>query len=170
MTEHGTGASAKQEAYDRILGELGPALARAADETAVYQAAITALHELPAFDWTGIYVLAQPDRLRLGPYLGAPTDHVEIPVGRGICGQSAARDATVLVEDVAAEDNYLACSLETRSEIVVPIRVRGVYHAQIDVDSHTPAAFDEVDRRALEEIAKRMGNRLADLGVRATPV
>jgi len=153
----------KGAAYAELLEELLPSLRRAPDETSLYERVVERLHCLPHFDWTGIYVLAEPDTLVLGPYRGAPTEHLRIPVGRGICGQSAERDETVLVADVAASGNYLACSLDTRSEIVVPIRVRGAYRAQIDVDSHTIAAFDEEDRRALEELALAMGNRLGEL-------
>ncbi len=152
--------AAKRAAYDRIARALEPRIAAAGDERALYEAAVEALHALPHFDWTGVYVLSEPGMLTLGPFRGAPTEHERIPVGRGICGRSAERDETVLVEDVAAEENYLACSLDTRAEIVVPIRVRGAYHAQIDVDSHTAAAFDAVDRKALEAIAGRLGQRI----------
>ena len=163
MTAPRRDPGAKDRAYDDIVRDLLPRLDRAASEEAVYEAAVHALAPLPHFDWTGIYVLREPGVLTLGPYRGAPTEHVRIPVGRGICGQSAERDATVVVDDVRGEANYLACSLDTRSEIVVPIRVRGVYRAQIDVDSHTPAAFDAVDRRRLEALAERLGARLAAL-------
>jgi GAF domain-containing protein len=156
---------AKRAAYARILEVLPPRLDAAIGENDLYEIVVAALHELPAYDWTGVYVLSEPGLLTLGPYRGAPTDHVRIPVGRGVCGQSAERDATVVVEDVTVEPNYLACSLETRSEIVVPIRVRGRYRAQIDVDSHTPAAFDAVDREALERLADEMGAALEALGV-----
>ena len=156
--------STKIHAYEAVTREFLPRLAAASSEDAVYAAAVDALHGLPHFDWTGVYVLSRPGTLTLGPYRGAPTDHVEIPVGRGICGQSAARDETVLVEDVGIEANYLACSIDTKSEIVVPIRVRGSYRAQIDVDSHTAAAFDAVDRSALEDLAERMARRIEALG------
>lgn len=157
------GASDKEAAYAALGEELHPYLRRAPDETSLYERVVETLHRLPHFDWTGIYVLAEPGVLVLGPYRGAPTEHVRIPVGRGICGQSAEREETVLVADVTEEGNYLACSLGTRSEIVVPIRVRGSYRSQIDVDSHTVAAFDDLDRRALEELALAMGNRLGEL-------
>jgi GAF domain-containing protein len=163
MPDHTLDPAAKRAAYRTLLEALEPRLAAAEDETAVYRIAVEALHTLPHYDWTGVYILSRPGVLTLGPFLGAPTEHVEIPVGRGICGQSAERDETVLVEDVAAEANYLACSLETRSEIVVPIRARGAYRAQIDVDSHVPAAFDAIDREALETLAGAMGSRLEAL-------
>ena len=158
MTDFDKGA-----AYARIQETLREPLATAKTETELYTQVVQALHALPTYDWTGIYILTSPDTLSLGPYLGAPTDHVTIPVGRGICGRSAQEDATVLVADVSQEGNYLACSLDTRSEIVVPIRVRGAYHAQIDVDSHTLNAFDAADQEALEALAERIGRRLEAL-------
>lgn len=157
-----TGAE-KERAYTAIREEVVPRLFEAGDETALYEILVEALHRLPHYDWTGIYILEEPETLVLGPYRGEPTEHVRIPVGRGICGQSAERDETVLVEDVEAEGNYLACSLSTRSEIVVPIRIRGVYRSQIDVDSHQVAAFDAVDRAALEDLARQVGSRLEEL-------
>jgi GAF domain-containing protein len=157
-------ARTKTDAYAEATRGLLTRLDAAGTEEEVYAAAVDALHALPHFDWTGVYILSRPGTLTLGPYRGAPTDHVTIPVGRGICGQSAERDETVLVEDVSAEDNYLACSIDTRSEIVVPIRVRGAYRAQIDVDSHDAGAFDEIDRRELEALAERMARRIEALG------
>lgn len=154
----------KEAHYERVLSALPELLAAAGDETAIYTAVVERLHALPAFDWTGIYVLETPETLVLGPYLGAATDHLRIPVGRGICGRSAQTGDTVVVEDVSRETNYLACSLDTRSEIVVPIRVRGAYHAQIDVDSHTAGAFDAVDREHLEQVAALVGARIEALG------
>ena len=88
--------------------------------------------------------------LVLGPYVGAPTEHVRIPLSEGICGAAAAQDASIIVDDVQADPRYLACSLETRSEIVVPIRAAGRVVGEIDIDSHTPAAFGPEDRIFLE--------------------
>jgi L-methionine (R)-S-oxide reductase len=113
------------------------------------------LHDrLAGYDWVGFYV-ARPSlrRLELGPYAGAPTDHVAIPYGRGICGQVALVPETYVVPDVAAQDNYLSCSLHVRSEIVVPIMVNGAFRAQLDVDSHTLNRFGPADRELLETLA-----------------
>ncbi len=109
---------------------------------------------VPHYDWVGFYRIA-PDAQRelvLGPYEGAPTDHVRIPYGRGICGQVAETERTRIVDDVRNESNYLACSLDVLSEIVVPIFVDGVFVAQLDIDSHTPAAFAEEDRLFLGRV------------------
>src|SRR4051794_21272814 len=92
----------------------------------------------PTWHWVGVYVLVG-ETLRLGPYIGAPTEHVAIPVGVGVCGTAVARDTNIVVDDVRAQDNYLACSLETRSELVVLIRDRGELIGQFDIDSDNVA-------------------------------
>lgn len=114
---------------------------------------------LPHFSWTGFYMLdpADPEMLVLGPYVGAPTPHVRIPVTQGICGAAVASGETVIVDDVAADPRYLSCSIDTRSEIVVPIYVRASVIGEIDIDSHDPAAFTDADRTFLEEAARILG-------------
>jgi GAF domain-containing protein len=114
---------------------------------------------LPHFSWTGFYMLdpADPKMLVLGPFAGAPTPHVRIPVTQGICGAAVASGETVIVDDVAADPRYLSCSIDTRSEIVVPIYVRGSVIGEIDIDSHDPAAFTQADRSFLEEAARVVG-------------
>ena len=114
---------------------------------------------LPYYNWTGFYMLdpLDPQTLVLGPFRGAATEHVRIPVSEGICGAAVAQDATVIIDDVNADPRYLACSLETKSEIVVPIRVRGVVVGEIDIDSHDLAAFTEADGEFLERCAEIVG-------------
>lgn len=117
--------------------------------------------ELPHFNWTGFYFHQEDkEELVLGPYVGAATDHTHIPFGRGICGQVAVSGETFIVPDVHAQDNYLACSLETKSEIVVPIFKDGKNVGQIDIDSHTPNAFGREDRELLEWLAGEIGKIL----------
>lgn len=118
---------------------------------------------LPHYNWVGFYMLdpADPNTLVLGPFRGAPTPHVRIPVSEGICGAAVAQRATVVVDDVAQDPRYLACSLETRSEIVVPLRAGSQIVGEIDIDSHTPAAFDQHDRAFLEECAAIVGRFIA---------
>ena len=113
--------------------------------------------------WAGFYMLDPHDdqMLVLGPYNGAPTPHVRIPVNSGICGAAVALDATVIVDDVNSDARYLACSLETKSEIVAPIRVHGKPIGEIDVDSHRLAAFDAEDRRFFDKIALIVGKFIA---------
>lgn len=117
--------------------------------------------ELPYFDWTGFYFRdGHKEELVLGPYVGAETDHVWIPFGKGICGQVAVSGETFMVPDVSAQENYLACSTETKSEIVVPIFKNGKNIGQIDIDSHTPNAFSEDDRQLLEWLAAKVAEIL----------
>jgi len=111
-----------------------------------------ALQALPRH--TGVYFYRlEGEELRLVAHSGRDTEHVRIPIGEGICGLSARTGETVVVDDVAKDPRYLACNLETRSEVVVPVCRGGRYLAQIDVDSDHPAAFGPDDRAFLEEVA-----------------
>jgi GAF domain-containing protein len=98
--------------------------------------------------------------LELGPYVGAPTIHTRIPVSEGICGAAVAQAATIVVDDVHSDPRYLACSIETQSEIVAPIRVRGRIVGEIDIDSHQKTAFPSADRAFVERCAEVVGNYL----------
>jgi GAF domain-containing protein len=143
-----------------LLPDVLDAIAAAPDATVAMTEAVTRLkHGLPHYTWVGIYVLDE-DMLVLGPYLGKPSPHTHIPLGRGICGAAATEKATIVVDDVHADSRYLACSLETRSEIVVPIMVGDRVLGEIDIDSDRPAAFGRVDRALLEPIAAALANRL----------
>jgi GAF domain-containing protein len=115
--------------------------------------------ELPDYSWVGIYLLDGTE-LVLGPFVGKPSPHTRIPLGRGICGAAASEKATIIVDDVNADPRYLACSVETRSEIVVPIMFRGEVLGEIDVDSDRASAFSQEDRRLLESIAALLAPRL----------
>ena len=107
---------------------------------------------LPYYSWAGIYVL-EGDELVLGPYLGKPSPHTRIPLNRGICGAAASEKATIIVDDVNSDPRYLACSIETKSEIVVPILRGEQVFGEIDIDSDRPAAFTQKDRELLEAVA-----------------
>jgi GAF domain-containing protein len=115
---------------------------------------------LPDYTWTGIYLL-EGNELCLGPFVGKPSPHTRIPLGRGICGAAAAGKATIVVDDVNADPRYLACSLETRSEIVVPIMLDGEVLGELDIDSDRPAAFGAGDRELLEAVAALLAPRVA---------
>lgn len=111
------------------------------------------------YTWVGFYFANhQTQTLHLGPYVGAPTDHTVIPFGKGICGQVAVSNQNFVVPDVAAQDNYIACSFTVKSEIVVPIFVNGQNIGQIDIDSNVLDPFTKADEYFLEfvtaEIAK----------------
>ncbi len=108
--------------------------------------------EMPHYSWVGIYLL-DDEELVLGPFLGKPSPHTRIPIGSGICGAAAREHQTIIVDDVNADSRYLACSLETKSEIVVPIMSGARVLGEIDIDSDQPAAFGPDDRRLLESVA-----------------
>ncbi|WP_420237242.1 GAF domain-containing protein [Telmatobacter bradus] len=117
----------------------------------------------PSYNWVGFYMLTDGDdqMLDLGPFVGAPTTHVRIPVSEGICGAAVAQGQTIVIDDVRSDPRYLACSIETKSEIVVPIRVAGKIVGEIDIDSHNHAAFSPADRAFVEQCAEIIGKFLA---------
>lgn len=115
--------------------------------------------EIPYYNWVGFYFKnGDKEELILGPYAGEPTDHTIIPFGKGICGQVAVSNQNFVVPDVKAQDNYIACSINVKAEIVVPLFVDGENIGQIDIDSNTPDPFSQEDERFLEwvneEVAK----------------
>ena len=113
----------------------------------------------PQFNWVGIYVL-NGDTLELGPFIGAPTEHTRIRVGVGVCGTAVATNEDMNVPDVNALSNYLACSIETASELVVLIRDnKGRIVGQIDIDSHTKNAFGAAEEAAVRAVADDLGRR-----------
>jgi L-methionine (R)-S-oxide reductase len=115
------------------------------------------------YNWVGFYMLepgADPPMLVLGHYRGAMTPHVRIPLNQGICGAAASSGKTVVVDDVHKDARYLSCSLETKSEIVVPVFVNGVVAGELDIDSHFPAAFGLADRELVEYCAQLVGKRM----------
>ena len=115
-------------------------------------------HSVAHYDWVGFYFANhQQQTLHLGPFAGLPTDHTVIPFGKGICGQVAESNQTFVVDDVAAQDNYISCNIHVKSEIVVPIFVNGTNIGQIDIDSNTLNAFTEEDREFLEWLAEKVG-------------
>ena len=113
------------------------------------------------YNWVGFYFRnGDKEELLLGPYVGEPTDHTVIPFGKGICGQVAVSNQNFVVPDVAAQDNYIACSITVKAEIVVPIFVNGENIGQIDIDSNTPVPFTEVDERFLEFVCAKVSEIL----------
>ena len=119
--------------------------------------------QLPSYNWVGFYMLepgAAEPMLVLGPYVGAPTPHTRIPLDQGICGAAAASGQTVVVDNVHSDPRYLSCSIETQSEIVAPIFVHGKVAGELDIDSHSPAAFGPDDRQLVEHCARLVGRYL----------
>lgn len=114
------------------------------------------------YNWVGFYFRnGDKQELKLGPYVGEPTDHTIIPFGKGICGQVAVSNKNFVVPDVSAQDNYIACSLTVKAEIVIPIFVNGENIGQIDIDSNTPDPFTEADERFLEFVCKEVARMLS---------
>ena len=147
-----------------LITALTSAIAAAPTAESAMQQAVRLLKDaIPHYTWVGIYVL-EGDELVLGPYIGKPSPHTRIPLGRGICGAAATEKATIVVDNVHADPRYLACSLETKSEIVVPIMQGDQVLGEIDIDSDQPAAFGPPDRALLEPVAAMLADRLDEDG------
>lgn len=113
--------------------------------------------EVAHYNWVGFYFRnGDKEELKLGPYVGAETDHTIIAFGKGICGQVAVSNETFVVPDVSAQDNYLSCSIETKSEIVVPIFKNGENIGQIDIDSHVIDPFTDSDEELLNYVCEKV--------------
>ena len=146
--------------HDDVLNHVRSAIDRAPDGDRALEAAVATLKSgLPDYTWVGIYRLVG-NELVLGPFEGKPSPHTRIPLGRGICGAAAAEKATIIVDDVNADPRYLACSVETKSEIVVPIMRGPDVLGEIDIDSDRLRAFGEADRRLLEAVAAMLAERM----------
>ena len=146
--------------YTLVLDEIRGAVGRATDPDAAMQAVVDTLKtRLPDYTWVGIYLL-DGNELVLGPFRGKPSPHTRIPLGRGICGAAAAEKTTIVVDDVTTDSRYLACSADTRSEIVVPIMNGTDVMGEIDIDSDRRAAFGPEDRALLERVAELLAPRL----------
>jgi L-methionine (R)-S-oxide reductase len=122
------------------------------------------LHErMLRYNWVGFYMLepgAQPPVLVLGAFEGAMTPHTRIPLNQGICGAAASTGQTVVVDDVSKDPRYLACSLETKSEIVVPVFAHGKVVGELDIDSHFAAAFTPEHQELVQHCAMLVGKKL----------
>jgi L-methionine (R)-S-oxide reductase len=147
-------------AHDAVLAKVTADVASATAAVTAMEGAVAALKQgIPYYSWVGIY-LVDGDELALGPFLGKPSPHTRIPLGRGICGAAATEKRTIVVDDVNSDPRYLACSIETKSEIVVPIMQGTEVLGEIDIDSDRPAAFGPADRRLLEAVAALLAPRL----------
>ena len=129
-----------------LLTAISSAVAAAPTVESAMQQVVRLLKDaVPHYTWVGIY-LVEGEELVLGPYLGKPSPHTRIPLGKGICGAAVTEKATIVVDDVNADPRYLACSVETRSEIVVPIMRGSQALGEIDIDS-------DQERQYLRELA-----------------
>ena len=147
---------------EQLLIAIRSAVAASPNANAAMKQAVQLLKDaIPHYTWAGIYLI-EGDELVLGPFLGKPSPHTRIPLGRGICGAAATEKATIVVDDVNADPRYLACSIETKSEIVVPIMNGSEVLGEIDIDSDRPAAFGQADRELLEDVAALLAEALSD--------
>lgn len=156
-------SSHKETYYQDIIQQLELTFSDSAISSSkdLYQLVVDLLSKLPNFHWTGIYLLENAtNELVLEYYVGKPTEHTRIPVGEGICGSAVTERTDKVIEDVRKEENYLACSVETRSEIVVLLEDGDKIIGQIDVDSDNVGDFDEIDRNYLRQISKLIVNQL----------
>lgn len=146
--------------HTQVLNAVRALASNAPSAPALMQGVVRLLRqERPRYTWVGFYLMDGAD-LVLGPYAGKPSPHTRIPLHQGICGAAASSGESVIVDDVNSDPRYLACSLETRSEIVVPIKRDGKVLGEIDIDSDQRAAFNDEDRRLLEEVAEIVAFRL----------
>ena len=150
---------------DDVKQELANLAAAVAAPTVFMKEVVRLLHtRMTKYNWVGFYMIElQPSGepiLVLGPFQGAMTPHTHIPLHQGICGAAASTGKTVVVDDVSQDPRYLACSIETKSEIVVPIFAKGKVVGELDIDSHFPAAFKDEDRELVEFCAQLVGKYL----------
>ncbi|MDD3643695.1 MAG: GAF domain-containing protein [Candidatus Krumholzibacteria bacterium] len=151
--------SDKKELFAGLREKIDAVLSMNCGAERMLEAICTLLaNEVEYYDWVGFYlVTGRKDELVLGPFVGAPTEHVCIPFGKGICGQAAAVGETVIIQDVTKVTNYLSCAPDVLSEIVVPIFGKdGRILGEIDIDSHDVAPFSFEDKEFLEYIAQRL--------------
>ena len=147
-----------------LIPELDKLTKSSTTPEALMKGIVALFHEkLNRYNWVGFYMLKKDgdrDMLVLGPFKGTMTPHTRIPLNQGICGAAASSGKTVVVDDVNSDSRYLACSLETKSEIVVPVFVRGKVAGELDIDSHFPTAFGPDDRSLCEHAAALLGRFL----------
>ena len=159
------GQSMNSRDRSKLRAEVEALVASDAPDDEVLEEVVRLVHEAhPRWDWSGIYLLVD-GTLVVGPFAGSeePPEHSRIPVGDGVCGTAVAQDRNQLVDDVRELDNYLACSLSTRSELVVLIREDGRVVGQFDIDSDERGAFTQEDEALLEELATVVAPRVASL-------
>lgn len=153
---------------EEVTDEITSLAASSATAHDVMRGMVKLLHDnMLKYNWVGFYMLepnADPPMLVLGAFAGAMTPHTRIPLDQGICGAAASSGHTVVVDDVSKDPRYLACSLETKSEIVVPIFAHGKVVGELDIDSHFSAAFTPEHQNFVQHCAKLVGKKLEAAG------
>ena len=144
----------------QLVDNIRIAIADAGNEKEVLERTIELLDSFSAeFNWTGFYMM-KGRTLEVGPYVGEKTEHTQIDLESGICGAAASQKKTIIVDDVNSDPRHIACSLSTRSEIVVPLMDGTKCLGEIDIDSNRPANFSRSDQEMLETVAKLVVTRL----------
>jgi GAF domain-containing protein len=153
-----------QSRIDEVRNEIALLDKSAPTARELMQGVCKLLHErMLKYNWVGFYMLepgTKPPVLVLETFLGAMTPHTRIPLNQGICGAAASSGKTIVVDDVSKDSRYLACSLETKSEIVVPVFVKGQVAGELDIDSHFSAAFGAEDQTLVQYCAEVVGKKL----------
>jgi GAF domain-containing protein len=153
---------------EELRSEINGLAASTASADDLMKDMVKVLHDrMLKYNWVGFYMLepgTQPPVLVLGAFEGSMTPHTRIPLNQGICGAAASTGQTVVVDDVHADSRYLACSLETKSEIVVPVFAHGNVVGELDIDSHFPAAFVAEDQNFVKHCAALVGKKLEESG------
>ena len=153
----------KSQTIDSVRDEVARLAANARSAHELMTRMVALLHEqMLKYNWVGFYMLEKEggDVLVLGPFKGTMTPHTRIPLNQGICGAAASSGKTIVVDNVNTDPRYLACSIETKSEIVVPVFVHGKVAGELDIDSHFLAAFGPDDRKLCEHAAAVLGKFL----------
>lgn len=146
-----------------LAADVAAAIADQPDEESVLRKAVEVIDAFSEhFDWTGFYMV-RGDHLEVGPYIGPVTQHTRIGFDSGLCGAAASQKKSIVVEDTNADPRFLACSLSTRSEIVVPLMDGDNCLGEIDIDSDQPAFFTDEHRVMLEEVAAVVVSRLNEI-------
>jgi GAF domain-containing protein len=143
--------------FEKTLAEIND-LVRQQPEDLLLQICRLLKDRICHYDWIGFYILEKGE-LVLGTYVGKPTEHTHIAIGKGVCGQVAEKKETIVVQDVSQENNYISCSIHVQSEIVVPVLKNGAFVAELDIDSHSPAPFTNEDTLFLEKLCALLSDR-----------
>lgn len=144
--------------YNRLLQQIESFIASGETQSEILLSTCKLLkNKVYHYDWVGFYILDESgSKLILGPFFGKSTEHTVIPIGKGVCGQVAESQKLKIVQNVSQEGNYIACSIDVRSEIVVPILKDGKFVAEIDIDSHSPAPFTMNDENFLTSVCQKL--------------
>ena len=147
----------KRKLFDRMLREFQAIVTKGnTREDTLVNLCRLLKERVSYYDWVGFYLVEGGNQLVLGPFEGEPTEHIRIEFGRGICGQAAERQKTIVVQDVSTQSNYLSCSAAVKAEIVVPVFKHGTLVAELDIDSHQLAPFTAEDREFLQRLCENL--------------